>query len=125
MGCHVRTLVVRYRPTGFRHRYRSQCLGVTSWMLLVPILFVFFGFDLYLTLFISLLIDCSNALVMTFIAGRNGLVAIKMALVLSLIASVAVIAGVNLGTTFIPEHQALFKSPALVVNVFNGAIIQL
>jgi uncharacterized protein len=98
----------------------ASAIGMTAWMLLVPILFVVFGFDLYLTLFISLLVDCGNALIMTIIAGQHRQLDIRMALKLSLIAAVAVSLGVALGTTFIPEHQGLFESPAVFVNMLFG-----
>ena len=99
-------------PLAFVIGIGASAIGITAWMLLVPILFVLFGFNLYLTIFISLLIDCGNALVMTIFASQNRQIDVRKGLKLSLVASIFVIIGVYLGTTFIPENEHLFKNPA-------------
>ena len=50
----------------------ASAIGFTAWPLAVPVLYIIFGFDLYLTLFISLTIDCGNALVIALLSMRNG-----------------------------------------------------
>ena len=70
-------------PLSFLIGIGASAIGVTAWMMLVPILFVLFGFDLYLTIFISLLVDCGNALIMLIIAGQNGKLSLKTGLGLS------------------------------------------
>ncbi|MBT4267555.1 MAG: hypothetical protein HOD85_25390, partial [Deltaproteobacteria bacterium] len=49
----------------------AAAIGATAWTMLVPVLFVLLGFNIYVTLFLSLLIDCVNALVMTVISARQ------------------------------------------------------
>jgi uncharacterized protein len=107
-------LLIVLMPLAFVIGIGASAIGATAWMLLLPILFVVFGFNLYLTILISLLIDCGNALIMTIIASQNQQIDVRMGLKLSLFASIFVVIGVSLGTTFIPDHQDLFKNPSSV-----------
>ena len=113
-------LLVVLVPLAFVIGIGASAIGVTAWFLMVPVLFVLFGFDLYLTLFISLSIDCGNALIMTVIAGQNQQLDLKQGLRLSLFASAVVILGVYLGTMFIPENKELFKSPSAFATFLFG-----
>ncbi|MFH2131938.1 MAG: sulfite exporter TauE/SafE family protein [bacterium] len=107
-------------PLAFIVGLGASAIGMTAWMLMVPVLFVLFGFNLYLTIFISLSIDCGNALIMTIIAGQNRQLDVRQGLRLSLIAAVFAILGVFLGTTFIPQNEHLFKSPSAIVTLLFG-----
>lgn len=109
-------------PLSFIIGIGASAIGVTAWMMLVPMLFVFFGFNLYLTLFISLMVDCGNALIMAVYAWQNGRLELKTGLKLSVLASLIVLPGIYLGTTFIPENEAMFKAPAVIGNLIFGAI---
>ncbi len=107
-------------PLSFVIGIGASAIGVTAWMMLVPIMFVFFGIDLYLTLFISLLIDCGNALIMTVFANQNKQMSLKLGLMLSFFASIFVVVGIYVGTTFIPENKNLFKAPTIFMNFLFG-----
>jgi len=109
-------------PLAFLIGIGASAIGVTAWMMLVPMLYVFFGFDLYLTLFISLSVDCGNALIMAAYAWQNGQLELKTGLRLSFIAALIVLLGIYLGTSFIPENEGMFKSPAILVNLFFGVV---
>ncbi|MBU2646775.1 sulfite exporter TauE/SafE family protein [bacterium] len=107
-------------PLAFIVGLGASAIGMTAWMLMVPVLFVLFGFDLYLTIFISLSIDCGNALIMIIIAAQNRQLDVRQGLRLSLIAAVFAILGVFLGTTFIPQNEHLFKNPSAIVTLLFG-----
>lgn len=107
-------------PLAFFIGIGASAIGLTAWMMLVPILFVFFGFDLYLTLFISLLLDCGNALIMTIFAGQNGQLKVRTGLKLSMLSALFVCLGIYVGTRFIPENKEFFKAPALFFNFLFG-----
>jgi len=79
---------------------------------MVPILFIICGFDLYLTIFSSLLVDCGNALVMTLIALRHRQVDISRGLLFSIFALIWITLGIALGTTFIPNNEDFFRGSA-------------
>ena len=113
-------LLIVLLPLAFIIGIGASAIGVTAWMLLIPVLYVLFSFDLYLAIFISLSIDCANALIMTVIAYQNQQLDLKKGLQLSLFGSVFVILGVYLGTTFIPENKELFKSPSAIVTILFG-----
>lgn len=107
-------------PLSFVIGIGASAIGVTAWMMLVPIMFVLFGFDLYLTIFISLLIDSCNALIMTVFAGQNNQLNMKAGLKLSVFAVAFVAVGIYLGTTFIPQNKELFKAPTIFINFLYG-----
>ena len=107
-------------PLSFVIGIGASAIGATAWMMLVPVLFVAFGFDLYQTIFISLVVDCANALVMTIIAAEKGQLDFKIGLKLSVFASLVVCLGIYLGTAFIPENQGFFKSPAVIFTLLIG-----
>ena len=107
-------------PLSFVIGIGASAIGATAWMMLVPIMFVAFGFDLYQTIFISLLVDCGNALVMTIISAQKRQLEFKIGLKLSVFASLVVCLGIYLGTAFIPDNQGFFKSPAAFFTLIIG-----
>lgn len=98
----------------------ASAIGFTAWPLVVPVLFVLFGVDIYLTIFISLLIDCGNALVMTIIAARNGRVLVQQGLVLAAFALPWIFAGILIGRTFIPQNEDYFRGSAGYLIILLG-----
>jgi len=90
----------------------ASAIGFTAWPLVVPVLFVLFGVDIYLTIFISLLIDCGNAMVMTVIAARNGRVLVRQGLTLAAFALPWIFGGILIGKTFIPQNEDYFRGSA-------------
>lgn len=98
----------------------ASAIGFTAWPLVVPLLFVLCGFDLYLTLFSSLLVDCGNALVMTVIAARHRHLEIKQGVLLTVFALVWVAGGIFGGRAFIPNHGEMFRGTAGIVTIIIG-----
>lgn len=98
----------------------ASAIGFTAWPLVVPVLFVLFGVDIYLTIFISLLIDCGNALVMTVIAARNGRVLVRQGLTLAAFALPWIFAGILIGRTFIPQNEDYFRGSAGYLIILLG-----
>ncbi|MDZ7832612.1 MAG: TSUP family transporter [Desulfobacterales bacterium] len=104
--------------------FAASAIGFTAWPLIVPVFFVLFGFDLYLTLFISLLIDCGNALMMVLTAYPHKRVDVKFGLMMSVFAMIWIAAGIAVGTAFIPDHQEMFRGAAgFLVILFGVAFI--
>jgi len=100
----------------------ASAIGFTAWPLVVPILFVLCGFNLYLTILTSLLIDCGNALVISVIAMRHQQVDVKKALLLSCFAAIWIAAGIMLGRTFIPNNENFFRGSAGIITIIIGCI---
>lgn len=100
----------------------ASAIGYTAWSLLIPILFIIFGFDLYVTLFISLLTDSANAILMTALAARHDQIDFWQGIRFLLFACIWVILGVYLGTTFIPNHENWFKESAGYFNLIFALI---
>jgi uncharacterized membrane protein YfcA len=100
----------------------ASAIGATAWPLVVPVLFVFFGFDLYATLLTSLILDIGNALIMSAIAGYHRQIDYRRGLRLTAYAFVWIAAGVFLGTKLIPQNQELFRGSAGYVNLVLGAL---
>ncbi|RJP45539.1 MAG: sulfite exporter TauE/SafE family protein [Desulfobacteraceae bacterium] len=100
----------------------ASAIGFTAWPLVVPVLFVLFGVDIYLTIFISLLMDCGNALVMTVIAARNGRVLVRQGLTLAAFALPWIFAGILIGKTFIPQNEDYFRGSAGYLIMLLGFI---
>jgi len=98
----------------------ASAIGMTAWPLIVPLLFVFSGFNIYLTLFISLLMDCGNALVMMRVAGQRKLMDIKLGVRLALFALLWIAAGIFAGTFFIPENEEMFRGAAGLISILFG-----
>ena len=98
----------------------ASAIGFTAWPLIVPVLFIPCGFDLYLTLFSSLLVDCGNALVMTLIAAKHGQINIRRGLLLAVYALIWIVAGIALGKTYIPGNEDFFKGSAGIITIIIG-----
>lgn len=100
----------------------ASAIAFTAWPLVVPVLFVLFGVDIYLTIFISLLIDCGNALVMTVVAARNGRLMIRKGLGLAGFALPWIFAGILIGRTFIPQNEDYFRGSAGYLVMMLGIV---
>ena len=100
----------------------ASAIGFTAWPLVVPVLFILCGLDLYLTLFSSLLVDCANALVMTIIAKKNNCLDVRQGIRLAVFAVVWIVAGFSLGRFFIPGNDHLFRGSAGVITLFIGIL---
>ena len=100
----------------------ASAIGFTAWPLVVPVLFILCGLDLYLTLFSSLLVDCANALVMTIIAKKNNCLDVRQGVRLAVFAVVWIVAGFSLGRFFIPGNDHLFRGSAGVITLFIGIL---
>ncbi len=98
----------------------ASAIGFTAWPLIVPVLFILCGFDLYLTLFSSLLVDCGNALVMTMIAAKHRQIDIRKGLLLAVFALIWIVGGIVLGKTFIPGNEDFFRGSAGIITVIIG-----
>jgi uncharacterized membrane protein YfcA len=103
----------------------ASAIGFTAWPLIVPILFALFGFNLYLTILTSLLVDCGNALVITLTALRHQQIDVKKGLLLSCFAAIWIVAGIALGKTFIPNNEDLFRGSAGIVAIIIGILFLL
>lgn len=90
--------------------------------MIVPILFILCGFNLYLTIFLSLLVDCGNAMVITLIAAIHRQIDIRRGLLLTGFALIWIFAGILFGTTFIPNNEAFFRGSAGFVTILIGSI---
>ncbi len=86
----------------------------------MPVLFILCGFDLYLTLFSSLLVDCGNALVMTLIAAKHRQIDIRRGLLLAVFALIWIAAGILFGRSFIPGNEDFFRGSAGIITVIIG-----
>ena len=100
----------------------ASAIGFTAWPLVVPVLFILCGLDLYLTLFSSLLVDCANALVMTIIAKKNNCLDVRQGIRLAVFSVVWIVAGFSLGRFFIPGNDHLFRGSAGVITLFIGIL---
>jgi uncharacterized membrane protein YfcA len=98
----------------------ASAIGYTAWSLLVPILFVGFGLDLYLSLFISLMVDCGNAVVMTIIGITKRQTDVTVGLKLAVLAGIFVIPGIYMGTGFLPRNAGLFRGTLGFMTMFIG-----
>lgn len=100
--------------------FAASAIGFTAWPLVVPVLYVIFGFDLYLTLFISLLVDCGNALIITLFAVKNKRIDIKKGLIYAAIVCPVVFLGIYIGTIFIPGNREFFRGAAGFLIILLG-----
>ena len=115
-------LVAIFFPLSFFIGIAASAIGFTAWSLIVPVLFVLFDFNLYLTIYISLLVDLGNAVVMTIIAAKKHQVDIGQGFKLGVTACLIVIPGIYIGTTFIPQNTGFFKGSVGIFNLLLGMI---
>lgn len=105
--------------------FAASAIGFTAWPLIVPLLFVFRGFDVYLTLFISLLVDGANALIMVWLGCRGRLVDVRLGLLLAGFALLWVAVGFRVGSAFIPGNEDMFRGVAGLASMAFGALFLL
>jgi len=121
-GVTIFLLILILIPLSVFIGFAASAIGFTAWPLIVPVLFVFFGFDLYLTLFISLLVDCGNALVMVLKSYPQGLVDVKFGLMMAAYVLIWIAIGIGLGAAFIPQHQEMFRGAAGFLIIIFGVL---
>jgi len=112
------TLILICAPMSLFIGIAASAIGYTAWSLLMPVLFVFFGFNIYLTLFISLLTDSINAILVTYLFAKQKEIDFPLGFKLIIFSSVIVILGVFIGSTFIPDNTDFFKD-----NIAYGNLI--
>ena len=117
---HILLLTFALVPLSLFIGIAASAIGFTAWPLIVPILFILCGFDLYLTLFSSLLVDCGNALVMTLIAAKHRQIDFRQGFLLAVFALVWIVGGIVLGKAFIPGNQDFFKGSAGIITIIIG-----
>lgn len=100
----------------------ASAIGFTAWPLIVPILFILCGLDLYLTLFSSLLVDCGNSLVMTLIAAKHRQIDIRRGLLLAVFALIWIAGGIAFGKAFIPGNEDFFRGSAGIITIIIGIL---
>ena len=116
----IYALVLVFIPLSFFIGFGASAIGLTAWPLLVPLLFVVFGFDLYLTIFISLLVDLGNAVTKTVNSAIKNLIDFKLGVRLAGFACLCIIPGIWAGTHFIPQHTDFFKGSVGLFNMIFG-----
>jgi len=98
----------------------ASAIGFTAWPLVVPVLFILCGFDLYLTLFSSLLVDCGNAFVMTLVAAKHRQINIRRGFLLAVFALLWIAGGILVGKVFIPGNEDFFRGSAGIMTIIIG-----
>ncbi len=113
-------LILIFLPLSLFIGFGASAIGLTAWPLVVPLLFVLFGFDLYLTIFISLLIDSGNAFMKSLSALKNNQIDVGKGLRFAFFACLCIIPGIWVGTRFIPQHTDFFRGSVGYFNLLFG-----
>lgn len=116
----ITMLVLIFIPLSFFIGFGASAIGMTAWLLLVPLLFVVFGFDLYLTIFISLLVDLGNATTKTVNAAAKNMIDFRLGTRYAAFACLCILPGIWAGTHFIPQHTEFFKGSVGFFNMIFG-----
>jgi len=111
------TLILIFIPFSLFIGIAASAIGYTAWPLVVPVLFVVFGFDLYLSIFISILIDFINSFIISIIALKKGQIRIRTGLKLMLFACIFIFPAIYVGTKFIPQNTDIFKGSIGFFNI--------
>lgn len=109
-------------PISFLVGFAASTIGYTAWSLIVPLLFVLFGFDIRLVLLVSLLMDCANAIIMTRISIKSEEIDLEIGKRTGIIAIFATGIGVVIGLFILLNNQHLFRGGAGYVNMVLGLI---
>ncbi|MHA1819143.1 MAG: sulfite exporter TauE/SafE family protein [Promethearchaeota archaeon] len=87
----------------------AATIGYTAWSIVVPLLFVGFGFPIFDALFISICVDVINSLILTIIYSRKGKVDFKEGTKYGLIALIGAFLGVLLAANFLEANTDLLR----------------
>ena len=115
------TLILTFVPLAFFIGVSASAIGITAWSVMVPLFFVVFGFDLYLTLFISLLVDCVNALLMTILAWKSKRINFRIAPKLILLSCLVVFPTAS-DFSCKPYRSAFFSSAIIAQIQFTNSV---
>ncbi len=102
--------------------FAASTIGYTAWSLIVPLLFVLFGFDIRIVLFISLSIDCVNAFLMTRFSIRMNEIDIPISKKTAYLSSISTVFGVFIGLIILLNNQGFFRGGMGYVNILLGTI---
>jgi uncharacterized membrane protein YfcA len=102
--------------------FAASTIGYTAWSLIVPLLFVLFGFDIRIVLFISLSIDCINAFLMTRFSIHLNEIDLQISKKTSYLASASTVFGVFIGLLILLNNQGFFRGGAGYVNIALGTL---
>ncbi len=99
----------------------AATIGYTAWAIVVPLLFVGFGFPAYDTLFASIAADLVNSAILTVIYSRQGKVNMKQGLKFGSIALGGAVVGVLIGLFIIPNNQSMLRGGVAYMFFVIGA----
>ncbi len=102
--------------------FGASAIGFTAWPLIIPILFVLFGYNLYLAIFTSLAIDCGNALIMTAFSIKKRNVNLSESLIFVILALSCIVPAMYIGKQFIYLHENSFRGSTGFFIIFIGLL---
>lgn len=112
-------------PIGLLIGIACGVVGYSAWPMVVPLLFVIAGVDLYEAIFASVCVDLVNSIVMTVIYKRRGEVNVKEAVKLGGTSVIGVILGALLAFAILDRFTSLFRGGVGYVNLLLGVLFVL
>ncbi len=87
----------------------SGTIGYTAWGIVVPLVFVAFGFGVYEAIFLSVFIDLVDSFALIFIYGKKGHIEYKQVLFWSIFAIAGGIVGFYLSKMYLLQNQDMLE----------------
>ncbi|MHA1734073.1 MAG: TSUP family transporter [Promethearchaeota archaeon] len=116
------TLLVLAVPVGLLIGIACGVVGYSAWPMVVPLLFVIAGFDLYQAIFASVCVDLVNSIVMSVLYSKRGEVNVKEGLKIGGISVVGVVLGALVAFSVLYRFTSLFRGGVGYLNLLLGVL---
>jgi uncharacterized membrane protein YfcA len=114
--------VVEAIPLAILIGIASATIGYTAWSIVVPLLFVGFGFDVFDALFVSVCTDFIDTAILTFRYAKRKKVNFRLGMIYGLPGLVAAIIGYSLTTTLLYSNQNMLRGGIAYIFLIFGTI---
>jgi len=121
MSVDLLTFTLVFIPIALIIGLASGTIGYTAWAIVVPLVFVVFGFGLYESLYISVFIDLVDSLYLIFKYSKKGKVDFKTGSKWGLVAIIGAIGGFILSDRFLANNQDILKGSVGYIVIVLGS----
>ncbi len=110
-------------PISFLSGFSAAVIGFSGWSVIVPLLFVAFEFHIFDSLFISVILDGLNGLILSLLYAYKNKINVRMSILFGLVSSMVVIIFILFITVpFLSKHASLLKGGVGFISIAIGLV---
>jgi len=114
------TFTLIFIPLAILIGIAAAAISFTAWNLIVPLVFIAFGFGIYESIFLSIIVDLINALILTVIYGKNKRINFRDGFLYAIPALVGAAIAFFVAQDFLEQNSSLLRGGVGYVIIILG-----